>query len=322
MIPDPNTELDIVILLPAYDDWESFELLYHQITCLEALRSFKVAVVVINDGGPSDLTFRNKCEMFPRLYILHLIRNVGHQRAIALGLAFISQRMRCDSVVVMDSDGEDRPSDIERLLAERRKRPGSVIFASRAKRREGLWFRLFYTAYRLIFRMITGSKISFGNFCVIPMNLIGKLVNVPETMSHLASAVVKAKLPTVLVPTERGERLAGTSKMNYTSLIFHGFSAISVHLEMSSIRIIVASLGLGLLALAGIFTVIVIRYFTDLAILGWATTTCLGLGIIALQGLSVGIVLTFVILTYRMHETPTPLTLYPEYIERFEEIMN
>jgi len=222
----------------------------------------------------------------------------------------------------MASDGEDRPSDIERLLTEHKNRPGCIVFASRSKRREGPWFNLFYKVYQLVFRIITGSKISFGNFCIIPGVMIAKLVHVPEIMSHLASAVIKSKLPTVSIPIERGKRLAGGSKMNYASLIFHGFSAISVHLEMSSIRIIVASLGLGLLALMGILIVVVIRYFTDMAILGWATTTCLGLGIIALQGLTVGVVLTFVILTYRMHEPLTPLTLYPQYIERFEEIIN
>jgi len=320
LISPENAEFDVVILMPAYNDWESFVLLYQQIARLEVLKSYKVAILLINDGGPPELELSQRCGTFPRLYILHLIRNVGHQRAIALGLAFISEKVKCDAVIVMDSDGEDRPADIERLLAEHKNQPGFIVFASRTKRREGPWFNLFYQVYRLIFRVITGSKISFGNFCIIPGSLIAKLVHVPEIMSHLASAVIKSKLPTVSIPIERGKRLAGGSKMNYVSLIFHGFSAISVHLEMSSVRIIVASLGLGLLALLGIIAVVVIRYFTDLAILGWATSTCLGLGIIALQGLTVGLVLTFVILTYRMHEPLTPLTLYPAYIERFEEI--
>ena len=73
-----------------------------------------------------------------RVEVLHLRRNLGHQRAIAIGLAFVeAERPRCRAVVLMDSDGEDAPEDVPRLVARceqegRRK----IVFAERTKRSE------------------------------------------------------------------------------------------------------------------------------------------------------------------------------------------
>ena len=52
------------------------------------------------------------------LQILHLQRNIGHQKAIAVGLAYIKENLACDKVLVMDSDGEDKPEDAAALLRQ------------------------------------------------------------------------------------------------------------------------------------------------------------------------------------------------------------
>ena len=46
--------------------------------------------------------------------VLRLRRNVGHQRAIALGLTYLQVEAGCEAVIVMDADGEDRPADVPR----------------------------------------------------------------------------------------------------------------------------------------------------------------------------------------------------------------
>ncbi len=84
---------------------------------------------------------------------MHLARNLGHQKAIALGIAYINADVRSDFIIVMDADGEDRPEDIAKLLQESNKYTGHVIFARRTGRSEGVIFRAFYFFYKVFFSL-------------------------------------------------------------------------------------------------------------------------------------------------------------------------
>lgn len=71
-------------------------------------------------------------------------RNLGHQRAIAIGLAYVEAEMSQDLVIVMDADGEDNPYKIDKLLTKyyQAKTP-QIVFARRSKRSESRKFQLF-----------------------------------------------------------------------------------------------------------------------------------------------------------------------------------
>ena len=99
--------------------------------------------------------------------VLYLARNMGHQRAIAVGLTYISMTFEPAAVVVMDSDGEDRAESIADLLAELKTGAVDAVVALRGRRWEFLGFRAFYTFYRFIFQMLTGRTIRFGNFTAL-----------------------------------------------------------------------------------------------------------------------------------------------------------
>ena len=72
-------------------------------------------VCAIDDGSvtaidlPSIALTGDTC--IAQIEIIHLALNLGHQRAIAVGLCEIADREQIDAVIVMDSDGEDRPVD-------------------------------------------------------------------------------------------------------------------------------------------------------------------------------------------------------------------
>src|SRR5581483_5557700 len=132
--------------------------------------------------------------------------------------------------------------------------------------------RLGYFAYRLLFHLLTGRSISFGNFSLLPMAAVGRLVHTPALWHNLAAAIMRSRIAYGTVPTERGERYAGRSRMNFVSLIVHGMSAMSVYTDMIFVRVLIAAgvvLGLSLLGIVG---VTLIRLMTDLAIPGWAST--------------------------------------------------
>ncbi len=122
--------------------------------------------------------------------VLRLRRNLGHQRAIAIGLAYLeAESPACQLVVVMDSDGEDDPQDVPRLIARAvQTEQQAIIFAERTKRSESLPFQICYHLYRLVHRVLTGRSVRVGNFSVIPRQRLESLVATSELWNHYAAA--------------------------------------------------------------------------------------------------------------------------------------
>lgn len=140
-------------------------------------------------------------------------------------------------------------------------------------------FRFFYQLYRQLHRLLTGIPVQIGNFSVLPLPLARRLTVVSELWNHYAAAVVHARLPIEMVDAPRGHRLHGQSRMNFVALVSHGVSAMSVFGDRIGVRALVVTMALMLVLVAGIVTVLGIRFATSLAIPGWATTAT---GIIAL----------------------------------------
>lgn len=189
--------------------------------------------------------------------VLPLYRNVGHQRAIALGLSWLAKNHTTpvDFILVLDSDGEDQPSDAVRMLKQAitlgEKSP--VIFAERTKRSENWLFRMGYGAYLLLHYLLVGTAPRVGNFSVLPGRYLQWLVTDSDLWNHYAACIWKSRLPKELVKTERGKRLIGASHMNWSTLILHGLSAIACYREILITRLAFVAVlfsGLGGLLLA------------------------------------------------------------------------
>lgn len=165
------------------------------------------------------------------LIILTLRYNLGHQRAIAIGLSWVQTHLKDMSVLVMDGDGEDDPKDTLHLVKYGLKNPEHIIFASRNKREESLLFLFGYWCYKGLFKICTGHYISFGNFCYIPAHINARVVHLPDLWSHFAAAILR-RITFPLIQVNRNKRIAGESHMSFTNLILHGLSAISVFREI------------------------------------------------------------------------------------------
>jgi len=269
------TPMNLVILMPVYNDWDAASAMIEQID--SALRSGDVhpAVLLVDDGSrgraPGKLV-KNPLRVVRTVEVIRLRRNIGHQRAIATGLTHIFQEVSCDAVLVMDSDGEDRPDDIPRLLQDFKRTGGDrVIFAKRAKRMETPIFKICYFLYQMLHRVLTGVPVQVGNFSVIPWDCLSALVVLPELWNHYAAAVFKLRLPIGMVDAPRGKRLAGQSKMDFVSLVVHGLSGISVFRELVATRVLIAASSISFLLISALTAVAAIRLFTKLAVPGWAT---------------------------------------------------
>jgi hypothetical protein len=301
----------IAIVTPVFDDWESFTALVAEIGERFGGSGIAFHVFAVDDGSraPFDLA---RIAVPPGgciadIEIVGLALNLGHQRAIATGLCAAVDHRDIEAVLVMDSDGEDRPADIAALLAEADRSPGQVVLAHRAKRSETRVFRFWYAVYKMLFHALTGRVISFGNYALLPILAVQRLVHMPELWNNLAAAIMRSRLPYVTVPTERGTRYAGRSSMNLVSLVVHGLSAMSVYTDTIFVRVLIAAGALGAISVLGIIAVAMIRLATNLAIPGWATTVVGDLFIILLQTGVIVVATTLMMLAGRSNRPIIPI---------------
>jgi hypothetical protein len=221
----------------------------------------------------------------------------------------------------MDSDGEDDPKDVPRLIRECVAHRGEkIVFAARTKRSEGWTFTLFYHLYRLVHFLLIGIRVRVGNFSIVPPQALKRLVAVSELWNHYAAAVHKAKLPMEIIPSERGTRLEGPPRMDMVSLVVHGLSAMAVFGDRIGVRLlIVVSSGM-VLTVTAVAIVIGVRLVTDLAVPGWATYATGLLFVMLLQMLLVILVFVFVILAARNSANVLPTHDYGQFIGDRERI--
>jgi glycosyltransferase involved in cell wall biosynthesis len=304
--------------MPLRDDWASAAALIRLLDQAIGSDPCSLDILLVDDGSvqacvPAD--FQSQFARVRTIRVLRLRRNLGHQRAIAVGLVYIERTMPCDAVLVMDADGEDTPEGALQLIrAFSGHRGTQAIFAERSRRTESLVFRAFYQVYKVLHRIFTGISVRVGNFSILPSAYLGTLVVMSELWNHYAAALFRSGLPFLTVPIPRGYRIAGTSKMNFVSLAAHGMSAISVFGDVVGVRLLIASMAGALLAALGILAVILIRLLTNAAIPGWATYTVGTLAIILIQLITMATSFTFTMLSNRINLSFVPLRDYELFV--------
>jgi hypothetical protein len=245
-----------------------------------------------------------------------LSRNLGHQKAIAIGLAYAVAHRLADIFLVMDADGEDMPDDVPRMLTSIEGCSDlSIAVAKRIKRSERLTFRIFYQLYRLVFLFFTGHRISFGNFSAMRIGAAQRLVNMGELWVSLPATILRSRLPLIELSVERGRRYQDDSRMNIVSLVILGFGAVAAFLDIALTRMILSASGLVGLCLVASAVATVLK-LVGLATPGWVTTV-IGTSLILMIGVAI---LSFIGLALSIlagaHTIPTPCMLFQSFVAR------
>ena len=253
-----NRSHRMVIITPVYEDSSAFKILLENLFAVFGEEIFVIAV----DDGSVHCPVNASCfyETQAAGTILKLQRNVGHQRAIATGLSFASGLVNEDHLlVIMDSDGEDRPSDIPTLIRRLGSSDVDIAVAARGQRTEALSFRLFYVFYKRLFHLLTGKAINFGNFMAMKPVAAKRLASMPELSIHIAAAALASKLRVGVCSIDRGTRYSGVSKMNFSGLVLHGFRGMMVFAEEVVVRVGLLCGGVAILTLFGALLAILLK---------------------------------------------------------------
>lgn len=273
----------LVVVTPVYEDVEASSKLFKELN--KALGP-DVYIVAVDDGSvrqPVDVASLQAAGLDG--VVIKLKRNVGHQRAIAIGLNYVAEHLSdAARVVVMDSDGEDLPETIKALLASLELPDVDIVVAQRKSRVETLRFRAFYVVYKWLFKLLCGRNISFGNFMALKPAAVKRMAAMQELWIHVAGCALTSKLRLATCPLDRGPRYAGQSKMNFVGLALHGFKGLMVFAEDVLVRVGIACAVVATLSIAGSVVAIGLKLL-DYATPGWFSVA---LGILLLVFLQTG----------------------------------
>jgi glycosyltransferase involved in cell wall biosynthesis len=309
----------LTIITPVFNDWPCVATLLERLDAALEACGERADVLIVDDGSTeaaeSEPALGRLWAALERVEVLELRCNLGHQRAIALGLCHLSRAGEPARVAVMDGDGQDRPEDLPELLRAFEACGGKrVVFAERAKRLESLWFQAFYQMYRVLHRLLTGIEVRVGNFSVCPWPAVRRLAVMGELWNHYAACVFRSRLPYSTVKIDRGARIRGKSAMNFVALAAHGLSAISVYGDAVAVRVLTAC-SVGVLALAGCIAAVALAGAAE----AWTLGTLLAGMLWLAQAVPLGIGFALRSLANRSATYVIPEQVYPAYVSGVRE---
>ena len=273
-------KVNMAIVMPVYEDRDAVRELFKH---LKSNIDQDFIVFAIEDGSVrAPLSSHDFEQAGIDGVLINLKRNMGHQRAIAAGLIYLNTHFSPKQTVVMDSDGEDKPSSIPEMLALLTDNETDVVVASRKSRHETLQFKLFYILYRMVFKALTGKPVGFGNFMALSPKGLSRITAMNELWLHLAGTAILSRLRLTDLPLDRGKRYNGRSKMNFSGLVLHGMRAVMVFAEDVLVRVGILCFTLMMGTLAAIILAVILKSI-GMASPGWFSTAIGLLFIILIQ---------------------------------------
>jgi len=227
----------ITILIPIYNDWQSVFKLIKDINSQVSTLSDEFSVIIINDASIENRPeFSSDLNNLKFVQIINMKENRGHARCIASGLKYIYEKKEFDYVIPMDGDGEDRPEEIKNFIELTDQPEDKSIVGERIKRSESLFFKICYLFHKFLTLAFTGQSIRFGNFTCLSKITVEKMINEKATWNSFSGSLKKVEKDLLSIPSIRGTRYFGPSKMSFFNLLKHSLSIISVFRKTVLIR--------------------------------------------------------------------------------------
>jgi len=232
--------MKIIILIPIYNDWQSVFKLLENIDSEISNLDVEASVLIVNDASTEprpeiNLNIKN----IRSIKVISMKVNKGHARCNAAGLKYINEKENFDYVIPMDGDGEDRPEEIKLLINKVKDYPDNVITANRIKRSEGFLFKFCYWFHKFLTYLFTGKSIKFGNYTCLTKTAVDKMTKDASSWSSFSGSLTKLTKERISIPSIRGPRYFGPTKMSFFNLLKHSFAIIAVFKTTMLIRSII-----------------------------------------------------------------------------------
>jgi len=301
-VPVEQDMLSVVV--PCYNEQESVAACHARLTAVlagmeaasrqsaasaPAARGFSWEIIYVDDGSRdhTGLLLAGLHAAEPRVTVVSLARNFGHQPAVTAGLA----AARGGAIAILDADLQDPPEVLPQMLALCRD-GYDVVYGVRTVRDGESRFKL-WTA-KLFYRVLSHFSdvqipLDAGDFRMINRCVADALLAMPERHRLLRAMCSWVGFRQTGLPYHREARYAGSTKYPFwrmVNLAFDGiFSFSTVPLRMLTYLGLLAAL----LAFIGVVWALFVRLFTHHWVQGWATLFIGMLFLSGLQMISLGI---------------------------------
>ena len=220
---------NFIILTPTFNDWRSLSKLLLKID--KNIRGIKgnFRVLIINDASTLEpkLNLRS-IKRLRKIHIITLKKNLGSQKSICVGLKYLKKKKTKAIITIIDSDGEDDPKHIKKLINSAKKNSNSVISANRLRRKENIFFKFFYKLHLFITFLFTGKYIDFGNYCSFNSLNLKKLLSNANLWLACSAGIVKNCDSIKSHYANRKKRYFDSSKAKISFLFKHSLNIIAV----------------------------------------------------------------------------------------------
>ena len=259
------------VIIPIFNEEQTLPELHRRLMASTSGLDQPFEVILIDDGS-RDRSYALMTAMHaedPRIKVIRLSRNFGHQIAISAGL----DEARGDAVVLMDGDLQDPPEILPEMI-RLWKEGFHVVYTVKRSRRENTLKRLAFKTFYRILHALSSIQIPMdaGNFSLMDRRVVDVLRAMPERNRYISGLRAWAGFLQTAVYYDRDPRFAGEPQMSFGRLVQLALDGI---ISFSNVPLRLA-VYLGLLAaaasFAGGFYVIYAKLFTNRAILGWAST--------------------------------------------------
>ncbi len=263
-------DITISVVLPVYNEDKVLPELSRCVRKAMTAAGARAEIIFVNDGSCDDSStvLDHLAAASADIRVLHLSRNFGHQAAVQAGLAHATG----DVVLLMDSDMQDSPEALPRLLVEWQA-GYDVVYAIRSHRQE-FWLKrcLFATFHRLLAAISdTPIPIDAGNFSLIDARVVREIVRLGEHDRYLPGLRCWVGYRQKGVEVRRNARYDGKPRVSIRGLFRLAKTAI---FSFSTFPLFLFSL-IGYVALAVFLGLssfsLFCKLFTDMAIPGWTS---------------------------------------------------
>jgi glycosyltransferase involved in cell wall biosynthesis len=227
------------VILPTYFDGKTLRELIPEIKFeVSKQRSFKISVIlVIDDSIGADLDLKT-VRLFSNVKILKPKKNLGNQKSIISG---ILQAKKIDPTIthflIMDSDGEDDPKGIFRILKSLDNEDLELVVVKRGRRNDiDFQTKVMLNIFKVLFRILTGKTWLSGNFSAFKTEWFDKNIETFRNSNVFASLLQALPAKRAIVSLDRSARRFGQSVTNRHTKITYALDSLLPWVKMIQIR--------------------------------------------------------------------------------------
>jgi dolichol-phosphate mannosyltransferase len=220
----------LTVVIPFLNEQETLPLLKERFAMLDDLPELHELVFISDGSTDRSIAFIEEWAAHdPRVKLVVLTRNFGHQSALCAGLEFAQG----DYVAIMDADLQDPPELMLQMYRTAQAENLDIVYSVR-KRRDGSTAKRFAyrTFYRLYSRLAESPvNVDSGDFSVLSRRAVNELLALPERVRFLRGLRSWLGFRSKAVLTTRPERAAGQPQYSWTklmSLAIRGITSFSI----------------------------------------------------------------------------------------------